>query len=139
MYTYRPIQVHENGTISDDGHPSNAVGVFADGSLVAVYVHDPTKAERTKNLAFFYITMAAALILALPMAAHASSGVALGIILMYLCLGGFMLWGLVYPENKPVPNAEMLKVAVHLTHGDTIDIVKSRSRLLKKYPPHYDY
>lgn len=138
MYKYRPIQVHENGTISDDQHPSNAVGVFGDGALVAVYIHDPSRLDRIKNLTFFYVTMACALLLAVPVASQVSVGFAVGIVLLYLGLGGFLLWALVYPESKPAENAEMLKVAVHLTHGNTIDIVESNRRLLSKYPPDLD-
>lgn len=133
MYEYRPIQVHKNGAISDEA-PTNAIGVFDNSSLSAVYIHDPTRQDKLRAQIFFYVSMISGLALLLAFAPKLSALFAIPLVLIYLALGALLMWSVLIPDTTPTKDAELLKSAIKLTHGTDIAIIKSRTQLLRDYP-----
>lgn len=133
MNIYKPVHVTSKGLVTDIGE-TNALGVYQDDALVAIYIHDPAKPERVKSHVLFYLSMAASLALLLLYTNQHPGWQALIAVLVYLGVSWILMWGLLLSNADPVPNAALLKSALYLTHGPTLDIVGSRKRLLKEYP-----
>lgn len=130
MYTYRPIHITPSGLGQEE---PNALGVFLDDRLVAVYARNPSSVERRKEVIFAFTVLILGFVFLLGLSL--STGAAYLVLVYvagYLGFAYMIFTTLVYDPRDDEHDLDELTKQFALANPD-IDMVQSYEGLAK-YP-----
>jgi hypothetical protein len=135
MYTYRPVQASPSGEVSTQKTPHNAIGVYDDTRMVALYLHIPSFAQRLRTFVVFAALFALCTCLMLWSMVSVTGVLAFAPIIIYTGVVGLVFWSITMPQVTAIEDADNILTAVTETHSPGLDIITSNGVLLSKYPP----